>query len=223
MIFMESDKIENFVEKNILNFRYEGKGWNSIIRKMLTEFALSKWNLNQEIFGKEKNGSLHCSTFSNSLENEVFRNIKTKYEKLSKTTCQYCGEKGKLRMNWEYTLCRNCYLEKAKSEIFLKKRSNLEQCKICGYFAFSEDSCKFCGCFDYNTSNIIMSPKKEFESEYAYIKQCQMEIFIDENDEIAFNELTKGYTKSETHKILYTDEELAEYRRLVENWKKFDD
>jgi ribosomal protein L32 len=222
---MDSNETGKFVEKNILNFHIIGKGWNDIIREMLVEIANSGWNLNKEIFGKEKHASLQCTWHSDGTENEIFRNIIMKYEKLSKVTCQYCGDKSKRRFyqHWEYTLCKNCYLEKATKEIYLKKRSNLEECKICGYFAFSEDICKFCGNYDYNTTDKFMSPKEDFESELEYVKHYQMDVFLDMDDEIEFSKRTKGYSKSESHKILYTIEELDEHRKLIDEWEKLDE
>jgi hypothetical protein len=220
---MENNEIENFVENNIKNFQTNGKGWNKIIREMLFEFAKSGWNLDKEIFGKEKWGYLQCSYFFVGIENEKFRDIRMKYYKLSTTTCQYCGEKGKRRsiLSWEYTLCKNCYLEEATNEIYLKKRSNLEECKFCGYFAFSEDNCKFCGNYDFNTTNFTIA-KEDFENELEYIKYCEMEVYLDNDDEIELSKRTKGYSKSEEYKILFSDEELKEYIEMIKSWDEID-
>jgi hypothetical protein len=219
---MENNEIENFVEHNIKNFQITGKGWNKIIREMLIEFAKSGWNLDNQIFGKEKYASLQCSSFSNDSEIEIFRSIRLKFEKLSEVICQECGDKSKHRFfkGWEYTLCKNCYLEKATKEIYLKEKSNLEECKFCGYFAFSEDQCKFCGNYDYNTTN-FMNPKEDFETELEYIKYCQIEVYVDKDDEIEFSKRTKGYLKSETYKILFSDEELNEYIEMIKTWDDY--
>jgi len=220
---MENNEIENFVENNIKNFQTNGKGWNKIIREMLIEFAKSGWNLDNQIFGKEKYACLQCSSFSNDSEIEIFRSIRLKFKKLSGVTCQECGDKSKQRIfkGWEYTLCKNCYLEKATNEIYLKQRSNLEECKFCGYFAFSEDKCKFCGNYDFKTTNFTIS-KEDFANELEYIKYCQMEVYVDNDDEIELSKRTKGYSKSEKYKILFSDEELKEYIEMIKSWDEID-
>jgi hypothetical protein len=190
---------------------------------MLIEFAKSGWNLDNQISGGfGKDASLHCSCLTNGTEDEIFRNIRIKYENLSSVTCQFCSAKSKRRehFGWEYTLCKNCFLEKVTNEIYLKKRSDLNECKFCGYFAFSEDQCKFCGNYDYNTTN-FMNPKEDFETELEYIKYCQMEVYVDKDDEIEFSKRTKGYSKSETYKILFSDEELNEYIEMIKTWDDY--
>ena len=61
---------------------------------------------------KEKYGTLNmyfnCS--------EEAHNIVSKYEDMSETVCEFCGDTGILRnMNgWYKTLCENCFIEKNK-------------------------------------------------------------------------------------------------------------
>lgn len=221
---MYSKDIEKFIEKNLSNFQLNGKGWNDLIRKMLFEFCIAGWDINKEVHGKEKFGGLRCYIIleDKDLEKKIQEIVKY-YMCLSGETCEKCGGSGKERLEneWISTLCKKCFLEKANN-IYLKKRSNLDECKICGYFALTEDICKFCGKSDYNTTSKIYNPKEYYESEIEYIKECQIEILLDEDDEIEFSKRTKGYSKSESLQILFTFEELKEYRKLNEEWKKLD-
>jgi hypothetical protein len=213
---MHSKDIDNFVQKNLSNFRLNGKGWHDLIKKMLFEFCIVGWNINNDVHGKEKFGILRCyiSLDDKDLESKIKSIVQT-YTYLSSKTCEKCGANGKERNKdgWTSTLCKNCYLDETNN-VFLKKKSNLEECRICGHFALEEDRCKFCGNVDYNTKDELFSPKEYFESEIEYMKERQIEIFLDEDDEIEFSKRTKGYSKSESHQILFTFEELNTYREL---------
>ncbi|REC50132.1 hypothetical protein [Chryseobacterium pennipullorum] len=96
------------------NFSVNSTGWNGIIRQLLFEFAVSGWDINHDVFGKEKSGELRCSTYSENPElNAVIKNITTKYLNLSVKTCEICGSEGKPRVvqSWQTTLCLTHYLE----------------------------------------------------------------------------------------------------------------
>ncbi|MEZ0006169.1 hypothetical protein ABH942_001532 [Flavobacterium sp. 28YEA47A] len=212
---MYSRDIDYFVQRNLLNFKLNGKGWHDLIKKMLFEFCIAGWDINNDVSGKEKYGTLRCYIVldNKDLEQKI-KTIVQAYAHLSGKTCEKCGANGKERNTngWTSILCKNCYLEETKS-ISLKKENNLEECKICGYFSLEEGKCKFCGNVDYNTNDTIYSPKKYFKSEIEYIKECQIEIFLDKEDEIEVSKRTKGYSKSQSHQILFTFEELDTYRK----------
>lgn len=112
---MKQEDIDRFVERNLKNFSVNSTGWNEIIRQMLFEFAIGGWNLEKDVFGKEKFGELRCYTYSENPElNATIKSITGKYLALSVETCEICGSEGKKRGvdSWETTLCLNHYLDR---------------------------------------------------------------------------------------------------------------
>jgi hypothetical protein len=220
---MYSKNIDNFVQKNLSNFQLNGKGWHDLIKKMLFEFCIAGWDINNDVYGKEKYGGLRCYILldNKDLEQTIKRIVQT-YTILSAKTCEKCGANGKERdiNGWTSTLCKSCYLGDTNT-INTKKQSNLQECKICGYFSCEEGKCKFCRNDDYNINYEFHSPKEYFDTEIEYIKEKQIKVFLDEDDEIELSKRTKMYSKSETHQILFTHEELDTYRKL--NHDELDD
>lgn len=92
---------------------YVCKGWEQLIRDMLTEIqALNPTVGAEEVpYGhpeftqiKEKYGTLRVYGFNISDEQQA---IIDKYERLSAKTCETCGAEGKLRVKggWYYVTC----------------------------------------------------------------------------------------------------------------------
>lgn len=111
---MKQEEINRFIEHNLRNFSVNSTGWNEIIREMLFEFAIGGWNLEKDVFGKEKFGELRCYTYSENPElNAIIKDITGKYLDLSVITCEICGSEGTKRVvdSWETTLCLNHYLD----------------------------------------------------------------------------------------------------------------
>ncbi|KAB1232815.1 hypothetical protein [Chryseobacterium viscerum] len=125
---MKQEDIDRFVEHNLKNFSVNSTGWNDIIKQMLFEFAIGGWNLEKDVFGKEKFGELRCYTYSENPElNAVIKDITAKYRDLSVKTCEICGSEGKKRGvdSWETTLCLNHYLDR-KSIIDIDDDQNIK-------------------------------------------------------------------------------------------------
>lgn len=107
------EEIDQFVETNLLNFVLKGKGWYNLLRNMLYEICLAGWNLNDNVGGKEKFGGLRCYAYSEDEQlNTEVQKILQKYEALSVSTCEECGNKGKPRVvqGWDIILCINHYM-----------------------------------------------------------------------------------------------------------------
>ena len=153
---MRSTEIEKFINKNILNFHKNGSGWNSLISNMLFEFCIAGWNVNDKVGGKEKFGGLRCdiSCENQDLKKEIDKIIK-KYQLIASKTCEYCGNLGKLRAEnqWEFTACKQCYLNKVNSFYRNLTTSNPLECKSCGYFGVEDSLCLFCFNEVYNSKN----------------------------------------------------------------------
>lgn len=125
---MKQDDIDRFIERNLKNFSVNSTGWNEIIRQMLFEFAIGGWNLEKDVFGKEKFGELRCYTYSENPElNGIIKDITGKYLSISAETCEICGSEGKKRTvdSWETTLCLNHYLDR-QSMIELDDELNIK-------------------------------------------------------------------------------------------------
>nr|WP_315034307.1 hypothetical protein [uncultured Chryseobacterium sp.] len=288
---MRQDDIERFIERNLKNFSVNSTGWNKIIRQMLFEFAIGGWNLEKDVFGKEKFGELRCSTYSENPElNTIIKSITGKYQVLSAETCEICGSEGKKRneSEWETTLCLNHYLDQKTiieidDDLNIKVRKkvifnihdvvkveidddfqklwlhihhiketdqpeeviafssdepnyylllktiprnlfptdmqaavtdlfkNLQYCEICGYKAVHQEYCLRC----YNEP---WSDSKPFLEDYGeqsnYIKACQIDIFIDEDDYEKCFKYDRSFEKSTDHQILFGHSDLREYEKL---------
>lgn len=280
---MKQEDIERFIERNLKNFSVNSTGWNGIIRQMLFEFAIGGWNLEKDVFGKEKFGELRCYTYSENPElNAILKDITGKYLDLSIKTCEICGSEGKKRgMNsWETTLCLNHYLDRksiieidddlnikvnkknilsisdiAKVEVdhdlqhlylfennkvqsinfswqepnyYLLLRTvplslfpedqqeqvselfqHLQYCEVCGYKALHRNTCLRCHNEEWNESEV-----EWYGSKTNYIKDCQMDIFIDEDDYEKYFKYDRSFEKSPDHEILFTHHDLREYDKL---------
>jgi hypothetical protein len=79
-----------------------GPGWYDMLKNLIDELIAAGWD-KQICQVKEKFGTLRF--YVNSASDECYKII-SKYEKLSSTVCENCGEPGKLRQGgWLATLC----------------------------------------------------------------------------------------------------------------------
>lgn len=213
---MNSNDIESFIASNLPNFRINGKGWHDLIKKMLFEFCIAGWDQEIPVYGKEKFGGLRCYI---AVDDEVLkRNIALiiqRYAQMAGCTCEQCGANGKERVinQWFSTLCKTCYWEKNKVTENLK-HATFEPCKICGYIAADNGNCNYCNNDDYFNNTGLFKPQSFFENEIDYIKECQIEIFLDEEDDIALEKLRDRFKKAPNHQILFRLEDLNQYREL---------
>ncbi|MGL6128579.1 hypothetical protein [Chryseobacterium artocarpi] len=85
---------------------------------------------------------------------------------------------------------------------------NLKGCEICGYKALHENSCLRC----YNEE---WEDSKGHGEKSDYIKDCQMDIFIDEDDFEKYFKNDRSFEKVIDHQILFTHNDLSEYEKLL--------
>lgn len=81
-------------------------GWLSLIDKMSEEISEIDSNVQYEQI-KEKFGLLRVYTINGDEDKrQLVYDVIDKYTKLSRTTCEVCGEKGELRTDdWNRVLC----------------------------------------------------------------------------------------------------------------------
>jgi len=105
---MKSQEIDNFIELNLQNFQIKS-GWHSLVRKMLFEFCIAGWDMNERVYGKEKFGELRCY----HAISDTLKEIIAVYSSLSLRTCEVCGGCAKSRgvNSWSHTLCFKHYME----------------------------------------------------------------------------------------------------------------
>lgn len=285
---MKSHDINNFIEQNVKNFDIE-TGWVELVRKMLFEFCIAGWNLENGISGKQKFAELRCYPSTSGIEfNISIEAIAEYYQELSKRTCEECGENGKHRdiSSWQTILCFQHYMEaighlsiedlvffcngmtfdlktcnylefdldyrkvkfyknnalgeetlycilsekpnyykllkhlprnmltKEQSDYLDSFFAGLDLCDICGHIAVHKNSCKYCFSSNWDSE----SNKDGYADKSDYIKQSQLYNYIDEYDFLKEMESDTSFEKSPTHEILFTYEELEEYRNsLSEN------
>ena len=79
-----------------------GPGWYELVKNLIDELITAGWD-KQICQIKEKFGTLRF--YVNSASDECYEII-SKYEKLSSTVCESCGEPGVIRQGgWIQTLC----------------------------------------------------------------------------------------------------------------------
>ncbi|MDM1554678.1 hypothetical protein PYS58_05025 [Chryseobacterium indologenes] len=286
---MEQQDINRFIERNRKNFSVNSTGWNDLIGKMLSELVDAGWNMEHDVFGKEKFGGLRCYIYSEDEElNARLKKITHKYARLSGKTCEICGGEGKLRIinSWETTLCIHHFIDqkpimeideeqniiyekkpilnlkdivKAEVEFDLKELKlyiqnpidtdepfsfsrqdpnyylllktvplhlfpedrqnrisnlfqNLQDCEICGHKALDHKSCLRCHNEPWGASKYH---EEDYGEKLEYIKECQMDMFIDEDGYEEYFKYDHSFEKIPGHQILFTPDDLEEYKKLL--------
>ncbi|MES2556617.1 MAG: hypothetical protein V4604_10725 [Bacteroidota bacterium] len=285
---MSDSEAQRFIEKNLPNFSLNGKGWHALIRDMLFEFWAAGWDVNTNVYGKEKFGELRCySVAENELVNRLIPGIVRKYTSLSLKTCETCGNNGIHRIvnSWEVTLCLEHYMERlptisivgnkisvgekvfdmsrfhraefqreyrivqfytrdrfrgeeflcafswqlpnyyallrqVPSSVFTDEQTqalsgffnSLSNCEACGHVAVHEDYCRRCYCSIWDESDLDC-----YENKTEYIKERQMDNFLDRSDHMALFKNDTSFEKVPGHKILFTQEELEIYKQECED------
>ncbi|WP_347216437.1 hypothetical protein [Chryseobacterium sp.] len=286
---MKQQDINSFIERNLKNFSVNSTGWHNLIGEMLSEFVMAGWNMEHDVFGKEKFGGLRCYIYSENEElNANLKKITDKYAQLSGKVCEICGNEGKLRFinSWETTLCIHHFMDqkpimeidkkqniiydkkpvlnmkdiiKAEVEFDLKSLKlytkkhlntdeylpfssydpnyylllktvphhlfsediqnrisdlfqNLQDCEICGYKAVYHTSCLRCHNEPWGTCKYH---EEDYDGKSEYIKEYQMDIFIDEDGYEECFKYDHSFEKIPGHQILFTPDELEEYKKLL--------
>lgn len=289
---MEQQDINSFIEHNLKNFSVNSTGWNDLIGKMLSELVAAGWNMEHDVFGKEKFGGLRCYIYSENEElNANLRKITSKYAQLSGKTCEICGNEGKLRIigSWETTLCIDHFIDqkpimeidekqniiyekkpilnikdivKAEVEFDLKQLKlyiknpintdepfsfsrhepnyylllkavplhlfpkddqnrisdlfqNLQSCEICGHKAVYHQSCLRCHNEPWGASKYH---EEDYGEKREYIKECQMDIAIDEDGYEEYFKYDHSFEKNSGYQILFTSGDLEEYKSFYFNY-----
>ncbi|CAH0173108.1 hypothetical protein [Chryseobacterium sp. Bi04] len=94
------------------------------------------------------------------------------------------------------------------SELF----ENLQHCEICGYKAVYKRSCLRCHQEPWTESEVFI---EDYGEKANYIKACQMDIFIDEDDYEKYFKYDRSFEKSPDHQILFRHHDLKEYEKLL--------
>ncbi len=94
------------------------------------------------------------------------------------------------------------------SELF----QSLKDCEICGYKALHQRNCLRCHHEPWRDSGYFI---ENYKDKSNYIKECQMDIFIDEDDYEKYFKHDRAFEKSSGHQILFTSDDLREYEKLL--------
>ncbi|WP_294251819.1 hypothetical protein [uncultured Chryseobacterium sp.] len=85
--------------------------------------------------------------------------------------------------------------------------SQLQPCEICGYRAVHERVCLRCHYDAWQDSFL-----EDYDSRIQYVKHCQMDVFIDEDDYGKVFQSDRSFDKMPDHRLLFTGKELEEYK-----------
>lgn len=89
---------------------------------------------------------------------------------------------------------------------------NLQDCEICGYKAVHQRNCLRCHHEPWNDSGYFV---EDYGEKSNYIKECQMDIFMDEDDYEKYFKHDRSFEKSPDHQVLFTSDDLREYEKLL--------
>ncbi|RYE23619.1 MAG: hypothetical protein EOP45_06715 [Sphingobacteriaceae bacterium] len=94
--------------------------------------------------------------------------------------------------------------------------STLTECKVCGHDAVHHSTCLYCFKTPWNDNNEEW-PNPYYESEEDYIKEKQIEWFLDKDDyrKLKLHETT--FEKLPGHKIVFTEDDLISYKKGLED------
>lgn len=98
-----------------------------------------------------------------------------------------------------------------QSEISMLFQS-LNDCEICGHKAVYQRNCLRCHQEPWNDSGYFI---EDYGDKSNYIKECQMDIFLDEDDYEKYFKHDRSFEKSPEHQILFSSDDLREYEKLL--------
>ncbi|WP_213279720.1 hypothetical protein [Chryseobacterium indologenes] len=109
------------------------------------------------------------------------------------------------------TIPLSLFPEDRRSEISTLFQS-LQDCEICGHKAVHQKNCLRCHHEQWNESGYFI---EDYGEKSNYIKECQMDIFIDEDDYEKYFTHDRSFEKSPDHQILFSSDDLREYEKLL--------
>jgi len=109
------------------------------------------------------------------------------------------------------TIPLSLFPEDRQNEVSMLFQS-LSDCGICGYKAVYQRSCLRCHNESWNDSGYFI---EDYGEKSNYIKECQMDIFIDEDDYGKYFKYDQSFEKSPDHQILFSSDDLREYEKLL--------
>ncbi len=89
---------------------------------------------------------------------------------------------------------------------------SLQDCEICGYKAVYQKNCLRCHNESWSESGYFM---EDYGEKSNYIKECQMDIFMDEDDYEKYFTVDRSFEKSSGHQILFSSYDLREYEKFL--------
>lgn len=109
------------------------------------------------------------------------------------------------------TIPHSLFPEESQSGISMLFQ-NLQDCEICGYKAVHQRNCLRCHNDSWNDSGYFV---QDYGEKSNYIKECQMDIFIDEDDYEKYFKNDRSFEKSSGHQILFSSYDLIEYKKFL--------
>ncbi|WP_114821265.1 hypothetical protein [Chryseobacterium sp. KLBC 52] len=148
--------------------------------------------------------------------------VKAEVEYDLQRLCLYTGQidwEGKKYFSWQepnyYLLLKTIPLSlfpKDRQQEISTLFQSLNGCEICGYKAVHQRNCLRCHHEPWNDSGYFV---QDYGDKSNYIKECQMDIFIDEDDYEKYFKHDRSFEKSPDHQILFTSDDLTEYKKLL--------
>lgn len=127
------------------------------------------------------------------------------------------NEKPFVFYSWEpnyYLLLKSIsqYLFSNKNGKYIKSMfKNLKDCEICGYRSVLENHCLRCYAEPWNNSLL-----EYYNDKLHYIKEYQMDLFIDKDDNEKVRQFDRSFEKRPDYKFLFNDKELEEYKKELQ-------
>lgn len=165
----------------------------------------------------EQNVRLNNKTVLN-IKNVVKAELEYDLQELCLYTGQYDWE-GKKYFSWQepnyYLLLKTIPLSlfpKDTQQEISTLFQNLNDCEICGHKAVYQRHCLRCHQEPWNNSAYLI---EDYGEKSNYIKECQMDIFLDEDDYEKYFIADRSFEKIPDHKILFSTDDLREYEKLL--------
>lgn len=89
---------------------------------------------------------------------------------------------------------------------------HLKDCEVCGHKALYGKSCLHCNNESWGANKYH---KEDYGEKSEYIKECQMDMFIDEDGYGEYFNYDRSFEKTSGHQILFTPDDLEEYKKLL--------